>query len=158
MPEAYGRCEDTPLSIAVAVADFLTFAIALLFAIIGYIALTAGALEEIQRITEDLSRGSKLVGFLLDYCLQETQRSSAAAAEFAGLLTSITSWQVATEELIGSMGRLHTNNVKGSRWFNFQFWRRISWVLQRQRFVEKLTSWQNLKNELVAAQITMLLR
>ena len=152
-----GCCGDSPLSITGNIIGLLTFAVASIATYIAYVSLTIGATVEIDRFTTDLSHTRDQVLPLLQFC----KRASTEIPDFGQhapfLEPALKLLLDLVQAVSDDLKKLPQFNAASRNPFSLQLRRRLVWLRRRRDFVERMAQVSRMKNELISAQLNILL-
>lgn len=154
-------CGDTQLGLTASIISILTFALGLFVSTLAFFILTRGAIDEINTFHGDVDNSIKQFISCQEYCVSQIAYNKKNA-ELKGsqtlLETSLKSLLETLEVLSGDLQKLPTFDEKARYPSYIQAWRRLMWVRRRQVFIDRMARMKWLKDEVLAGQMTLLLR
>jgi hypothetical protein len=152
-------CTDSPLSYTGNIVGILTFVLGLSASILAIYALTRGALDEIDRFSQELESTRIQILPILRYCESEKGQGNADFADYQASLEQTLKILVATlTDLSTGLAGLKRFNPQSRNPFSLQVRRRAAWVYKRQHFVDGMAKISSQKGEVIVEQISLLLK
>jgi hypothetical protein len=153
-------CGDSPLSYMGNITGILTFFLGAIASVLAIYSLTRGALDEITSLSEELDRTLKQVLVFLEYCVAESGRKQDADVNNPqlSLVASLRSLQTTITDLSTGLSNMKQFNRRARISSPFQFRRRVHWVMTRRYFVDGMARISREKEEVIAAQMILLLK
>lgn len=154
-------CGDTQLGLTASIIGIFTFALGLFVSTFAFFILTQGTINEIDTFHIDVENSKEQLISCLEFCTSQIKYDEKNP-ELMGcqklLENSLKSLLETLEVLSEDFKKLPTFDEKSRYPFYMQAWRRLMWVRRSQVFIDRMPRMKWLKDEVLAGQMTLLLR
>lgn len=154
-------CGDTQLGLTASIIGILTFTLGLFVSTFAFFILTRGAIDEIDTFHSDVDNSIKQLISCQEFCVSQIKynaKNPELKSSQTLLETSLRSLLETLEVLSDDLKKIPTFDEKAQYPFYMQAWRRLMWVRRRQGLIDRMARMKWLKDEVLAGQMTLLLR